>query len=311
MRARLGSEPARPAPVAAPGAEQRPGLLRLQQAAGNAAVGRLLARKEPAKKAETRRAAFERVMHDRYGVGAVRAGTEADLIEEMRRSTPEGQAVPSSIKDFVAWNPGPDHALYADLEAGFADVARVFGGTPEVREIRFLEADYENNAGAAERKVEHGAFYTAGLLAVFKLFEIAAWSLAEGVSTEAGGRANVASLSPSKNRRRIVIHELGHGIAERAMAADSTTFDAFRKAGGWVGDHIEQDGAALTKENWNSPWSEQPMSKYSLANPAEDFAETILAYVEMPDVLKGRSPARHAFVESRKASWATGLRAPT
>ena len=311
MRARV--EPAeRPAtPAAAPAALQRPGLLQLQRAAGNAAVRRLLARKDTPKKGETKRAAFERVMRDRYGVGSVRAGTEADLIEEMRRSTPEGQTVPSAIKDFVTWNPGPDHALYADLQGGFEDVARVFGGTPEVREIRFLEADYENNAGTAERKIAHGAFYSAGLMAVFKLFEIAAWSLAEGVSTEAGGRANVASLSPAKNRRRIIIHELGHGIAERAMAADSTTFDAFRKAGGWVGDHIEQDGATLTKENWNSPWSEQPMSKYSLANPAEDFAETILAYVEMPDVLKGRSPARHAFVESRKAAWAAGLRAPT
>jgi hypothetical protein len=36
-----------------------------------------------------------------------------------------------------------------------------------------------------------------------------------------------------------------------------------------------------------------------------------MAYVERPDMLRARSPARFAFIDSRHTAWAAGLRAPT
>jgi hypothetical protein len=314
-------EQARGSATRPPGEER---VLALQSSAGNAAVGTLMrwvgwlpfvdpqvvfAAAVPA------RLRFEQTMRDRFGVARVRAGTEADQVAEMRRFTPTADPSPTAIPGWQAWDPDLASDLYADIVAGFEAVARALGGTPAVSEIRFLESDYENVAGAAQRQQRHGAHYSGGLLSIFRRSETAPWALPEGASRP-GAWAPVTYGSRSENRRRIIVHELGHGIAERfgtpgLAGAEQGFFAAFNQAAGWTGGHVEQNGTTLTQTNWNDPWPEQPVSSYSLSNPGEDFAESILAYVERPNVLRARSPARFAFIDSRRASWAGHLRAPT
>jgi hypothetical protein len=287
-------------------------LLALQSAAGNGAVRALLARQPTTTVAP--RAAFESRMRARYGVTTVRAGTETDQVAEMRSQTPTAEASPTSISGWQAWDPAASSDLYDPVSAGFDAVARSLGGIPDVTEIRFLDTDYVNDAGTARRETSHGAHYGAGVLTIFRRIESAGWPLPDGRST-AAARAGVISGSPAESRRRIIVHELGHGIAERfatpgLAGSEQGFFRAWSQAAGWSGGAIVQNGTTLTTANWNDPWPEQPVSRYSLANPGEDFAESIMAYVEAPDVLRARSPARFAFIDGRRAGWSGHLRAP-
>ena len=42
----------------------------------------------------------------------------------------------------------------------------------------------------------------------------------------------------------------------------------------------------------------------------EDFAESLMCFIEAPAVLRDRSPGRHAFIQSRIAGWRGALRQP-
>lgn len=253
-------------------------------------------------------------MRNRFGVARVRTGTEADQVAEMRRMTPTADPSPTAITGWQVWEPEAASDLYADITAGFEAASRVFGGIPDVNEIRFLDSDYDNVGGTAERRQDHGAHYSGGIISIFRRLETASWALPEGASRP-GRPTAVTYGSQTENRRRMIVHELGHGIAERfgtpgRPGAEEGLFAAFNRAAGWTGGHIEQNGTTLTQTNWNDAWPEQPVSRYSLSNPGEDFAETIMAYVERPAALRARSPARFAFIDSRRASWASNLRAP-
>ena len=87
-------------------------------------------------------------------------------------------------------------------------------------------------------------------------------------------------------------------------------FAAWGRAAGWNGGQIEQSGTPLTSANWNSPWPEQPVSAYALSNLMEDFSESLPCYVDRPQVLAARSPARYRFIDSRVAGWRGWLRTP-
>jgi hypothetical protein len=233
----------------------------------------------------------------------------------MRRMTPSREQSPTSIEGWQAWDPPAESELYADIEAGFEAMARVLGGTPAVRELRFVESDYENVGGRAQRREEHGAYFSGGLLSIFKRMENMTWRFAAGRSTEQV-RAPITYDSKSASRRRIIVHELSHAVAERfgtpgLTGSEEGFFAAFNRAAGWSGGQIVQDGTPLTGANWNDAWPEQPMSAYSLSNPGEDFSESLMAYIERPDVLRARSPARYEFFHSRAGGWASHLRRPT
>ena len=165
-------------------------LLALQRTTGNAAVGRLLRR--PVAGAATASASattptarewFEERVRERWGVGVVRAGTEADQVAEMRRTTGTADPSPTAISGWQAWDPAAASDLYADILAGFDAMGAVLGGVPEVAEIRFLAVDYDNDAGGAVSRPQHGASYSGGLLSVFRRIEGANWPLPEGRST--------------------------------------------------------------------------------------------------------------------------------
>ena len=68
----------------------------------------------------------------------------------------------------------------------------------------------------------------------------------------------------------------------------------------------------ITAADWNDPkWVEQPVSEYSITGGAsEDFAEAIMVFVENPALLLARSPARHAFILARMATWQPQLSQP-
>ncbi len=299
-------------------------LLDLQRSAGNAAVARLLrapltapptapgpASASPG--ATTARARFEAQLRNRWGVASVRAGTEADQLAEMRRMTPSAQPAPGSIGAWQAWDPGPDSDLYDDILDAFEAMGAALGGIPEVNDLRFAATDYENVGGTAQARPRHGATYGSGLLNVFSLIERMSWNLPDGRSS-AGAPAAVSSGSASDSRRRILVHELSHGVFERfgnpSLAGGSTQlFADWAQAGGWVNGRLEQNGTPLTAANWNNDWPEQPVSAYATANLMEDFAESLMCFVERPEVLRDRSPARYRFIVSRLGAWRGGLRA--
>jgi hypothetical protein len=327
------TEHAAPGPVARPPrasspavartARAAPGigrLLDLQRSAGNAAVARLLraplsappTAPAPAGVAPTARERFAAHLQTRWSVASVGTGTEADQLAEMRRMTPSAEAAPSSIAGWQAWDPGPDSDLYDDILDAFEAMAAAVGGIPEVNELRFAATDYENVGGTAQARPRHGATYGAGRLNVFARIEHAAWELPEGRSSAAAPAA-VSAGSTSDSRRRILIHELSHGVFERfgnpTLAGGSTQlFADWARAGGWVGGHLEQNGTVLTAANWNGDWPEQPVSAYAATNPMEDFAESLMCFVERPAVLRDRSPARHEFIAARLGAWRGGLR---
>jgi hypothetical protein len=300
-------------------------LLDLQRSAGNAAVTRLLRAPltapptaagpatTPAPGATTARARFEAQLRNRWSVASVRAGTEADQLAEMRRMTPSSQPAPSSIGAWQAWDPDPDSDLYDDILDAFEAMGAALGGIPDVNDLRFAATDYENVGGTAEARPRHGATYGAGLLNVFSRIEGMSWGLPDGRSS-AGAPAGVSFGSASDSRRRILVHELSHGVFERfgnpSLAGGNTQlFAEWAQAGGWVNGRLEQSGIPLTRANWNDDWPEQPVSGYATTNLMEDFAESLMCFVERPDVLRDRSPARHQFIVSRLGAWRGGLRA--
>jgi hypothetical protein len=298
-------------------------ILALQRTAGNAAVGRLLRAPldvlspgqgtAPAAPL-TARQRFEAELRDRWAVAGVRAGTEADQVAEMRHMTPDADPAPTAIAGWQQWDPDANSDIYDDILDAFETMAFVLGGIPEVHDVRFLAVDYGNVSGTAQAQPRHGATYGAGLLNVFHAFEGATWNLPQGRST-AGAPAGLSSGSTGESRRRILVHELSHGVYERfgnpTLSGGTTQFFRdWEQAAGWVGGHIEQNGTALTGVNWNGDWPEQPVSAYALSNPMEDFAESLMCFVESPVVLRERSPARYHFIESRLAAWRGALRQP-
>jgi hypothetical protein len=159
-----------------------------------------------------------------------------------------------------------------------------------------------------------------------------------GTGNEPG--APIPVPTGTDNTVRIITHELGHGLAEQAMAADQAMFDQYRLAVGWAdgrlfdvgipevrqaldagaippatvrhtrGGRITVQPTQITVESWNHPrWVEQPISAYTVTGgPGEDFAETVMAYVNGRSALAARSPARFQFLQSHRASWLPFLR---
>lgn len=302
-------------------------MLGLQATAGNAAVNRLLvARKEaPA----TTRTDFDAAIKARYGVEQVRTGVQADQA---------GGKAPG----WTSWDPGASHAVYEAILAAFADFAKAFGGTPHVKEIVFHKLHYEYDV--AQRKWvgrdDVGASFGSGRLNVFEALTKNSKPLPVSRSDPSGdypptaitleeegsaGGAPLKYIDRATSMRRLIAHELGHGLrddASKAAGADAgptpQVLDTFSRAVGWTGSGDDAklldgggSGAEILPGNWNLPkWKEQPMSVYSVrGGPGEDFAESAMAYVYAGDVLKARSPRRFRFMQDNLEAWKPKLRA--
>jgi hypothetical protein len=302
-------------------------ILELQQRAGNRAVGRLLSRQSkpppqgPVISAPSQpmsRSEFERALTSRFGVKKV---TSTD------------------------WDPGDPAELYRSIADAFQDFASALGGTPKVDEIVFRKADPSTPGEAAD--------FQAGRLTVYSLITSAYWWLPLDRSAKdgkyaatSGGTIRVHGGTPgapiplptvATSERRIIVHELGHGVVEgmltpgeKTPALDKDMIKDFAKAVGWFDGQLYDIGdpavaralgsdppqrptaTPITKDDWNDPkWSEQPVGDYPLVGPHEDFPQSLMAYIYAPELLKRRSPRRYAFFEQRKGSWTPILKPPS
>lgn len=288
----------------------------------------------------TTRADFERVAARRYGVGTVRTGTQAE--QEAALTPNGGTTAPIHIPNWQPWEPqGLDFQHILDA---FDDVAGAFGGIPPVREIVFYEMNYEaSRAGVVTARPGDGASYGAGQLTIYRAATTMNAGIPVGRSVASGQYPNapligIASVGSSpgapvplpghaENVRRVIVHELGHGLAEAGNAAQAVAnptgsghqmTDEFAQEVGWRGGRLMDLGPTgaptaqeITPDRWNDPaWTEQPVSRYAVAGGVgEDFAETVMAYVRQPNALLARSPRRFRFFDQRKAQWQNQLRA--
>jgi hypothetical protein len=291
-------------------------LLTLQRQLGNRAFGRLLARqaKLPAQ-------------------GPVTSGVSAPMSLADFRTAMAGFGVNTiTVGD---WDPGDPASIYRSVVDAFTDFKQSLGGTPPVKEVKFLRQASDPNAPAD---------FGAGLLEVSKLIESrykwlpAAKSVkgakyptiggtVGGVTGQAGG-APLPAPALATSQRRIIVHELGHAVVEGMMTPgvkqpdplDRDLIKRFKKAVGWFGNDLYdiQDAAVrsaiqsdqkptaapITHADWNDPkWGEQPITDYPLDGAHEDFPESLMAYIYAPDLLKARSPARFEFFAANKGSW--------
>jgi hypothetical protein len=292
------------------------------------------------------RAEFETTMRKRFGVTRIRTGTQQ---EQEGRLTPMGGAPAGGIHipNWQAWDPGTDSSAYESIIQGFEDFNLGIGGVPVTKEIVFFETDYElNSAGVPIRRPGTGASFGAGRLTIYKALTTSdkplpiARSDAKGtypsvvIGVSMQGSSPGAPLPlPSRDEsiRRMITHELGHGLAEAAMgpnpatAVDPQMINDYQMTVGWTSGNPSQlfDAGVpavvsalksgqlppanyeIKPDNWNSPqWVEQPLTLYSvMGGPSEDFAEAVMVYIRQPNLLMKRSPHRFDFLDKRKNRW--------
>jgi hypothetical protein len=91
-------------------------------------------------------------------------------------------------------------------------------------------------------------------------------------------------LPNDQERMSALIHEIGHNIGNRLKQDESKQW---HDLSGWV----EKDGT------WTASKDDQIVSKYGMTNPAEDFAETFIAFRYNPALLKQMSPTKYDYMK--------------
>ena len=325
--------------LAATAGAGQPGTVYRQPNPRSGAPDPNLLKPAPPTAAPMSRTDFEKEMR-KFGVTRIATGTEA---EQRSLSTPPGGAPSGGITlpNWQAWDPGSSSPAYRSIVDGFEDFEARVGGYPPVTEILFFKVNYVVNAvGVGIPDTNAGASFGAGHFTVYEASMTSMRGLPTGPSTAAANYPPVViGLSapgevrgapvpvPTREQsiRRIVTHELGHGLAEAAMAADPNTFTRYRSEVGWtatsaaqlfdIGVGAVQTAIAagtpppaqyeITRQNWNSSqWIEQPLTSYMVSGgPGEDFAEAAMAYVKEPNLLAARSPRRFRFLDRNRQSW--------
>lgn len=268
---------------------------------------------------------FDRYVKTNFGVADVHTGTQQE--QEQRSTRLNIPAV--TIPNWQRWDPGTDSDDYTSIINGIENMADALGAIPTIRTITFFKVFYNPDAtGTGIPDSSIGATFGAGSLTIFEAFS-GSTHPAIGINTPSG-----APTAPANRERDIahtITHELGHGVAEAAMASQNNqTFVEFRAAVGWIGNpevlyDIGQPTVRaaiasqtqppsqhrITPSRWfDNTVSEQPMSRYAIdGGPSEDFAESIAAYINNPSVLQQRSPARYNFIRNNINTWRTRMRA--
>ena len=287
------------------------------------------------------RADFEQYVKNNYGVQDVHNGTKQ---EQEGGLTGRNSKLPT-IPNWAEWDPGASSEQYSTIIKAIEDVASSFGAIPTIQKIIFYEMYYDiNDAGTSVPNSDVGASFGAGNLTIYKAYTgnhgfPVARSNAQGkyphvgiAIGSSGGTSGAPTpyVSQNQNLKENITHELGHGIAEAANAADSKALDNFNSTVGWVGTTaaalydigqpavktaISSNTAPpaqfkIEPANWNDPkWQEQPITEYSVAGgPGEDFAESIAAFVYAKATLQARSPKRFNFILNGIDTWKTKMR---
>jgi hypothetical protein len=303
----------------------------------------------------------------RFGVTRVFDGTLAEQVVRLNRLGGPGDLLQQEVDagySWTQWGPGASSPLYAAILAGLEDFARSMGGVPAIREIGFFERDFRDVMVEGRRRIawaQAAAEYGAGSMVVYKTAEQqATGKVLPRVRDTSGSPAAADQPTAAEGIRRVVTHELGHGLQEVAhdpaavrAATTPLMMDAYAPAVGWtrssgpgstggsawrlydIGEPSVQSalrpgqaagsggGTAgsgqlpderyrVTPDNWQLGWREQPISRYQVSSgPFEDFAESVMGFIEAPATLLERSPARHAFVQSQAQVLASRLQQPT
>jgi hypothetical protein len=241
--------------------------------------------------------------------------------------------------DWRAWDPGANAPLYDEILGAVEDFRREVGGVPDIRQIVFFDVRYvDDGQGNVVADTNTAAeFRSRGVMFVYRaaLSETAVVAGGSGVSRSGallasrrsttgrqGMTAPLDAPTHAQSQRRTVAHEFGHGVEFRTGALRE-----FEQAVGWVrvgGElrlyDIQARGvqeaiargnappaaARITNDDWNSgTHREQPMSRYAVTSSAEDFAESLMAWLYARAVLKDRSPARFNFFDdqARRGNW--------
>jgi Domain of unknown function (DUF4157) len=262
-------------------------------------------------------------------------------IGDKERQAKELRGPPAKRKlpdDWKAWDPGASSPLYDEILGAILDFGREVGGVPDIRQIVFYDVRYayddqlnvvaDTNAAAQISTRRIMFVYRAALFetetASGSTFSRSGVFLAAGRSTagKKGVSAPMDAPSRAQSQRRGIAHELGHGVEFASGALTD-----FEQAVGWVriGSELrlydiqakgvkaaiargaEPPAAArITKQDWNSgAHLEQPMRAYAVTDSAEDFADSLMAWIYARDVLKARSPARFKFFDdqARRKGW--------
>jgi len=296
------------------------------------------------------RAQFDDTLKRRFAVADIRTGTREEQANSLNLP-------PEDLPNWRPWAPDDPSTTYASILEGFENFAASFGGTPNVREIVFFRTRYRIERSASGRVVVEdetaGAHFSHGKLVLFQLAEDRWKALPIARSNTTGMYPPVSGLgvqgpgsSPGaptpqptteENARRVVIHELGHGLEEAATgpihnALDPMMLSAYMFEAGWTEGTPPQlydvgvpevrnalrfgvappEQYRIEQDRWNSPnWVEQPVSGYMVGEgPKEDFAEAVMVYVENPSLLQSRSPRRYKFLDHRKNVWQSRLLQP-
>ena len=288
------------------------------------------------------RSEFEERMRSTYGVSTVRTGTLANQNAELTGELTASQ--------WQSWDPGTSSIVYRHIVDAFDEFTWTFGGVPRVTTVTFYQMYYERGNTGLVPNADVGASYGGGTMNVYSRIDSTARlglpfarSVASGsypgapvlVTTGPGltPGAPVGFPSSELGVKRIIWHELGHGLVETAAGPcgttappDPTIMSDYRAAIGWHGGKLYDIGNAgvradlaagrtpaanleITASDWNHPrWREQPISAYMVSEPGEDFAEAVRAYIEKPALLQSRSPERHRFIGARLHNYVRCLR---
>jgi Domain of unknown function (DUF4157) len=285
---------------------------------------------------------FAEIMNKRFGVVDVIRGSKEGQILDL---TP----YKGDIRDWKPWYPGQTSMIYSWIIKAFEDFSVTFGGFPNVKKIIFYNKDYKlDENGILIPQPEAGANFGGGIMAIFHAFEGGTKPLPVSRSniegkyppmvadvtdkTKSPG-APLRVPTPEQSAKRIISHELGHGLIEAVLgpnpaeALDKNMIKDYKKTIGWtanpenlfdtgvksVRDDLENERTPseafhITLNHWNeAKWKEQPLTSYSLYGPTEDFADSVMGFIYAPDLLKSRSSSRFKFLNDRKNSWLSRL----
>ena len=92
------------------------------------------------------------------------------------------------------------------------------------------------------------------------------------------------NLDNDEERMSALVHEIGHNIGRRLDQDESPEW-------------LDISGWEQKEDVWESTLKDQVVSKYGLTNPAEDFAETFVAFRYNPELLKKMSPKKYDYMK--------------